>query len=117
MLNAGDCKWAVIMGDFNSSNLDGKIGNEWQYDDTSFPDYTNLSEACAANGFVMANGGNLGWMATTKYYLAMPYARALDNIICSNNVRIENVIADTELTKYLGSDHIPLVADITLLDG
>lgn len=73
-------------------------------------DKTNLAALANTYNYVMGNGGYIGWFNTefrTGY--------AIDNIIVSNNVIIENIESWRKEYENLYSDHVPVVADVTLL--
>ena len=75
-------------------------------------DKDNLAERAATYGYVLGNGGKLGWFCTNLR--DVPW-RALDNIIVSENIIINNIVALGEWYNKLYSDHVPLIADVTLL--
>ena len=91
--------WVVIVGDMNTIT------------DT---DKSNLSSVVSTNNYTMANGGRLGWLETALRYMGTMIS--LDNVICSPNVIINKVDNYTELYNQLYSDHVPFVANLTLLD-
>ena len=80
------------------------------YDD----DKDNLETAATANGFVLANGGPLGWCVTHPENRTYPDL-ALDNIIVSDNIIINNFATYLNQFKELYSDHVPISAGLTLL--
>jgi len=67
-------------------------------------------------GFNIANGGHLGWFATSRTVIldCMQDApdRHIDNTITSSNIKIMNVSAPT--TGLNDLDHLPLLADIII---
>ena len=74
-------------------------------------DKTNLAGAAADAGFILGNGGAIGW-----FYTEMRDGNsAVDNIIVSDNVIINSIEAYNDLYTKLYSDHVPVVADVTLL--
>lgn len=66
--------------------------------------------ACEEHGCTLANGGYLGWISTHKD------GSAIDNIVVSNNIVIENTEVLGNWYESLYSDHYPLISDIVLLD-
>lgn len=73
-------------------------------------DKANLQSAAAANDMILANGGYLGW-----FYTEIRNMGSIDVIAVSDNVIINNVEAWSSLYADLYSDHVPVVADLTLL--
>lgn len=78
-------------------------------------DKANLIGFAHEGGFNAANGEEFGWFITHPKKGATP-DWALDNIIVSDNVIINDVEVYSNIYKSLYSDHVPLVADLTLLD-
>lgn len=76
-------------------------------------DKTNLETIAAQNDFILGNGGALGWFYTCQS--TTPVLSSLDNIIVSDNIIINNIESYMELWRNLYSDHVPVVADVTLL--
>ena len=74
-------------------------------------DKTNLAGAAADAGFILGNGGAIGWFYTE---MRDGYT-AVDNIIVSDNVIINSIEAYNDMYTKLYSDHVPVVADVTLL--
>ena len=87
-----DKKWFIMTGDFNA------IDGESEYADW------------VSQGYNIANGGFFGNYITTHGVEQM-----IDNIITSNNIRIDNVEVHSEAYDMCSSDHLPIVADLTLL--
>lgn len=87
-----DKKWFIMTGDFNA------IDGESEYADW------------VSQGYNIANGGFFGNYITTHGVEQM-----IDNIITSNNIRIDNVEVYSEAYDMCSSDHLPIVADLTLL--
>jgi endonuclease/exonuclease/phosphatase family metal-dependent hydrolase len=75
-------------------------------------DRANLSAEAEETGYIMANGGVLGWI-NTSLRSNLP----LDNIIVSPNVIINNIQVLSGWYDLLYSDHVPVYCDLTLLDG
>ena len=76
-------------------------------------DKTNLSTLAAQHDFILGNGGALGWFYTCQSNT--PTLSSLDNVIVSDNIIINSIEAYMELWRSLYSDHVPVVADVTLL--
>lgn len=74
-------------------------------------DRANLSAEAEEAGYIMANGGVLGWI-NTSLRSNLP----LDNIIVSPNVIINNIQVLSGWYDLLYSDHVPVYCDLTLLD-
>lgn len=110
--NSDDLPWdyCIVGGDFNTSNYDG-IDESGEYIKVDNVDFENLKNICKHYNFSMANGGDFGWFVTHPNLNC-----ALDNIIVSSNIMINNVECDTELYEHLYSDHLPVVATVDLLD-
>lgn len=75
-------------------------------------DKTNLTALCNANDYVMVNGGAIGWFMTC---VTSGVESAIDTIICSQNIIINNAEALNDWYEDLYSDHVPIYADLTLL--
>lgn len=73
-------------------------------------DKTNLATVASGKNFILGNGGALGWFLTELHY-----NYSIDNIAVSNNIIINNIETYDEWYQMLYSDHIPVVADVTLL--
>ena len=58
-------------------------------------------------------GGNGGFFG--NYITTHGVEQMIDNIITSNNIRIDNVEVHSEAYDMCSSDHLPIVADLTLL--
>ena len=74
-------------------------------------DKTNLATYANAKNYHLGNGGFLGWFYT--HFRGTNYS--LDNIIVSDNIIINNIEAYSDWYGRLYSDHVPVVADVTLL--
>jgi exonuclease III len=74
-------------------------------------DKNNLKNAATEAGFILGNGGNIGWFVTEM----RDGNSAVDNVIVSDNVIINNVESYCDWYSKLYSDHVPVVADLTLL--
>jgi len=88
----------VICGDFNSLTSSDK---------------STLLEKASAKNFVAGNGGAIGWFITAM----RDSNSALDNIFVSNNIIINSIEAYNDWYDRLYSDHVPVVADLTLLES
>lgn len=75
-------------------------------------DKTNLSTYANNANFVLGNGGAIGWFYTNW---SNGVKTSLDNIICSSNVIINSVEAYGEMYNELYSDHVPVVAHVTMI--
>lgn len=87
----------ILAGDFNTN---------------SQTDYTNLLNFCEEIGGTPANGGMLGWFKTSGTDRLCDYC--FDNIIISSNIKFNKIECKPLWARTLFSDHIPLVATITL---
>lgn len=85
----------VIMMDANSMTVSDK---------------SNLQASASDNSFILGNGGALGWFVTHP-----ANDGCLDQIAVSDNIIINNIESYGDLFNRLYSDHVPVVADITLL--
>ena len=72
-----------------------------------------IQKATSAN-FTMGNGGEFGWFVTLPER-GNRAENGIDNIIVSNNIIINNIECYPNMYKELYSDHVPLMADLTLL--
>lgn len=75
-------------------------------------DKSNLMTQAAANNFLLGNGGRFGWFKTCIDINGM---YALDQIAVSNNIIINNIEPQMALYKQLYSDHVPVIAEVTLM--
>ena len=75
-------------------------------------DKSNLMAQAAANNFILGNGGRFGWFKTCIDRDGM---YALDQIAVSNNIIINNIEPQMALYKQLYSDHVPVIAEVTLM--
>lgn len=64
---------------------------------------------CESHGCKLANGGYLGWLNTHKTNLA------IDNIVVSGNIIIENTMVLGNWFEDLYSDHYPMFCDLVLI--
>lgn len=91
----------IIAGDFNTNTAD---------------DYANLQSFCSDINGTPANGGVFGW-----FYTSVGSDRVTnhchDNVIVSNNIRIDRVECNPLYAKELFSDHMPVVVTLTLPTG
>ena len=76
-------------------------------------DMTNLSGFASQYKCIMGNGGRLGWLKTARSRFEW---YSLDNIIVSDNIIINSFESMTEKYSDLYSDHVPLVAKLSLTD-
>ena len=99
-INAKTYDYLIIAGDWNTKE--------------SASDHPNLLNFCQSIDASPVNGGILGWFGTcTQEELPRTY----DNIIVSNNIRIDDVDCDPMLTPsgQIHSDHTPVVAEISFM--
>ena len=77
-------------------------------------DRSNLLAFCNTINAAPINGGILGWLVTAH---TEETGRAFDNIIVSNNIRIESVECDPLLIPggFIFSDHTPVTATISFM--
>ena len=77
-------------------------------------DKTNLLTEAGSGNFIAGNGGALGWFYTA-YSRGMTEKDSIDCIFVSPNIIINNIEAYGDWFERLYSDHVPVVADLTLL--
>ena len=77
-------------------------------------DKTNLLTEAASGNFIAGNGGFIGWFYTS-YSRGMTEKDSIDCIFVSSNIIINNIEAYGDWFGKLYSDHVPVVADLTLL--
>lgn len=101
--------YCIIAGDFNSNN---SLGNDadgnripMEYDG----DHEAIINFCNNNGMTPCNGGPFGWFSTHEG------GNALDNILVSNNIRIESVKCNRDVSYELYSDHAPIIVKLSFL--
>jgi endonuclease/exonuclease/phosphatase family metal-dependent hydrolase len=75
-------------------------------------DKTNLLNEVSGSNFIAGNGGTIGWFLTN-----FVHNYSIDNIIVSNNIIINNIEAWSDWYDKLYSDHVPVIADLTLLES
>lgn len=73
-------------------------------------DKANLTSLADDHDMILGNGGALGWFVTNLYKNI-----AIDVIAVSDNIIINNIESYGDLYPRLYSDHVPVVADLTLL--
>lgn len=84
------------------------------YLDTNVQDDTerrNIYNAAVSAGYQVCNGGYFGLMETlvpTSMY------KPIDNIFVKGNIKIKNFFVASSEYENLSSDHIPVIADLTL---
>lgn len=98
-VKASQWDYCIMTGDFNSCTDEDK---------------QNLQTICAANGFGMAIGGYMPWVATCLGHDGKS-RQSLDNILFSGNIRLDAVRSLKEWYTRLYSDHVPVVARLNLL--
>lgn len=104
--------YVIIGGDFNTTNINGIASDGTKYNGD---DWGNFAELRDYYKFDSANGGYLNWFITYPYYSGDKYG-ALDNIIVSDNIIINNIDCKSDLLRKLYSDHLPVEVTVTLLD-
>ena len=77
-------------------------------------DIANLQTRVSNAGLLMANGGRFGFVYTCNIG-SEARRNCIDNIIVSNNIIINNFESLSSLYSSLYSDHVPIIADLTLL--
>lgn len=87
-----DKKYFIMTGDFNATTGESEYA-DW-----------------ISHGYNVANGGFFGNYITTHDVEQM-----IDNIVTSKNIRIDNVEVHSEAYDMCSSDHLPIVAELTLL--
>lgn len=125
MQGADSPDYFIICGDFNvrvsrsdlTTDEITSLDTTWQ---SNFSidwqdDYEIIVSFCNRINGIPANGGPIGWFTTVSQEESFP--KPYDNIIVSNNVRIEDVDCDPVLvpSSYLHTDHTPVVAEISFL--
>ena len=75
-------------------------------------DKSNLVSLAADREYVLANGDFLGWIITHPNN-----SYAIDNIMTSSNVIFNRITSLNSEYANLYSDHVPLFADVTLLNS
>lgn len=75
-------------------------------------DKANLANAASTNNFELCNGGRFGWFKTCFDRYG---SYALDEIAVSSNCIITDVTARTDLYPKLYSDHVPVIAEVSLM--
>ena len=79
--------YVVIGGDFNTTNINGRDADGTNYNGD---DWGNFAELRDYYKFDSANGGYLNWFITYPFYTGDNYG-ALDNILVSDNIIINNI--------------------------
>ena len=103
--------YCIIGGDLNTSDLTQDASGN----DISIPgaDYKNLRYVTDYFKFKLCNGGWFGYLNTSPARLKWG-AGALDNILVSSNITIDNVDVDKSQFEKLYSDHLPISASLIL---
>lgn len=106
ILDADRADWIIATGDYNY-NPNG-YGTE-VYD----PDELDYFKTLFGSDYNMVNGGVLGWYETTgRYNPNFP----CDNILYTKNVVLNKLHVYRDWYPYLYSDHVPILADFTLVN-
>ena len=80
----------------------------------SSTDKTLLQTLSQSYDFVLGNGGEMGWLITHPAKGDIPDT-PLDNIVVSDNIIINDIEVYTNMYEWLHSDHLPVMAKLTLL--
>lgn len=75
-------------------------------------DKTNMQTEAANNNFILGNGGRFGWFKTC---FDKNGQYALDQIAVSNNIIINDIEPQVNWFSRLYSDHVPVIAEVTLM--
>lgn len=75
-------------------------------------DKSSLISLAGTYGMKLGNGGRLGWFLSSD--IGTDEAESLDNIVVSDNIFINNIEALSSEYANLYSDHVPLLANLTL---
>lgn len=106
--------YCIVAGDFNAGNYAAAS----YYEETPpsiQQDYDAILSFCEATGMKPVNGGEIGWFKTAGLQSAA--YRAFDNILVSDNIRIEKIECNPWDRKFLYSDHVPVLAKISFLSN
>lgn len=104
---AGNYDYVIIAGDTNVGNYVTKTTANREYDMALF------ETLCEDTNMHLVNGDEIGWFKTDPE--SNTDADVYDNIIVSNNIRVENIECSPFEYEVLWSDHVPLIAEISLL--
>lgn len=112
-------KWVAGEIDLNSTHVPEHTHVVIGIDANSISsaDKTNLINIANDYHYVAGNGGRLGWLNTAGSDSNQTVWLSIDNIIVSNNIIINSIKSLSDQYTNLYSDHVPLIADITLLDA
>lgn len=100
--------YCIIAGDFNSGNDEGLNSSGKKVPCDTPEDFEAILNFCSDNNMHPVNGGEIGWFKTSTQL-------AYDNILVTNNIRIEKIESDNETRKELYSDHSPILAKLTFM--
>lgn len=107
-INSASSEWDyfIIAGDFNSAIT---------YNGTQDNDYKAIENFCDSVGGHPVNGGVIGWFTT---HSVDEVERCLDNIVVSDNIRIDSIESDPVLAsgKFIHTDHNPITATISFME-
>ena len=81
---------------------------------TTATDKTNLQTAASTYGFTLANGGEMGWIYSCEDSSGL---YSIDIVAVSENIIINGLDVLENWYPALYSDHFPVIADLTLLEG
>ena len=103
---SGNYDYVIIAGDTNAGNYVNETTENTEYD------MGLLESLCEDTDTHLVNGDEIGWFKTVPSSTAN---RAYDNIIVSNNIRVEKIECNPYMYEELWSDHVPVIAEVSLL--
>ena len=104
---SGNYDYVIIAGDTNAGNYVNETMENTEYD------MGLLESLCEDTDTHLVNGGEIGWFKTVPS--SQTVSRAFDNIIVSNNIRVEKIECNPFMYEELWSDHVPVIAEVSLL--
>lgn len=81
---------------------------------TTAADKTNLQTAASTYGYTLANGGEMGWIYSCEDSSGL---YSIDIVAVSENIIINGLDVLENWYPALYSDHFPVIADLTLIEG
>lgn len=110
----------IIAGDFNAKLAKANLSqSDIEIMDSNYQGWKDdreyILDFCSNISGVPVNGGIIGWFTTISQEES---SNAYDNIIVSNNIRIEDIHCDPALVPagFLHTDHTPVSAAISFID-